>query len=557
MTASCQTLYRPFGSWQTLFTSKTFMYDTSLSNRIETDFGLAIFSDLIGEPLKRNGQPVRLFDQSKHTSESFFKADRNGKPYIQNWQTNKRTYPITAYREQYGVDYATAIKDLSQQYGLSNERTTTRPRVERPAPAPVVVDLIPLELYAPCRGRYEQNGLWLYLRSFLGEDVAQSTFERYRLGTSLHWRFAGTLATTLPQFDTEGNIRQIKIMPFHPITGKRAKKDQPSEIWNKTAKCYEPDAKDKVWFAGKSILKNKEADLTQCYFGEHLLALFPDSPVALVEGESTALLMAVLWPQYIWLATGGCNGGKWDAPERFDVLRGRKVTLFPDSGKWNDWDEKAAALHGIAAELTVSRHVEDKAPKANLDLRDLIELAMAAPITAAPTAISEQKPAIPAVAEDQPAEVAQRCAENPALFIQVVAPFVAPKSVKPSPAWLLAWTMWPRPPLAPPAFDLSAFIEPIPVEPAPVIVATIADQLANPGSILRPAESQVERLVVAPVEGYPPDWDMPALPGAVPNIRALNFEEWQRRNDCYGAYGFATSQEISAYLSREQAHDNT
>ncbi len=43
--------------------------------------------------------------------------------------------------------------------------------------------------------------------------------------------------------------------------------------------------------------------------------------------------------------------------------------------------------------------------------------------------------------------------------------------------------------------------------PSPLIVTNIREQLTNPGSILRPDESQLERLTVEPWASYPADWD--------------------------------------------------
>ncbi|SOD99780.1 hypothetical protein SAMN06269250_0160, partial [Spirosoma fluviale] len=45
-----------------------------------------------------------------------------------------------------------------------------------------------------------------------------------------------------------------------------------------------------------------------------------------------------------------------------------------------------------------------------------------------------------------------------------------------------------------------------PANPRPVIVRTIAEQLARPGSILKPDESQLERLTVDSCNQYPVDW---------------------------------------------------
>ena len=69
---------------------------------------------------------------------------------------------------------------------------------------------------------------------------------------------------------------------------------------------------------------------TLCLFGQHLLPLYPDRPVAIVESEKTAIICSELLADrgYIWLATGGKQQLR---PESFEPLFGRSVTVFPDT----------------------------------------------------------------------------------------------------------------------------------------------------------------------------------------------------------------------------------
>ena len=53
----------------------------------------------------------------------------------------------------------------------------------------------------------------------------------------------------------------------------------------------------------------------------------------------------------------------------------------------------------------------------------------------------------------------------------------------------------------------------------PPIVKTLAEWVARPGSILRPDESQIERLQVDPCDEYPAEWDTPNAASDVPTIR--------------------------------------
>lgn len=103
----------------------------------------------------------------------------------------------------------------------------------------------------------------------------------------------------------------------------------------------------------------KDYNLNQCLFGEHLLRQYPEKPVALVESEKTALICSVYLPKYVWLATGGLS---FLARERCQVLKGRKVMLFPDLNGYGDWSQKAKELADIAS-FTVSDILERFANK--------------------------------------------------------------------------------------------------------------------------------------------------------------------------------------------------
>ena len=78
------------------------------------------------------------------------------------------------------------------------------------------------------------------------------------------------------------------------------------------------------------------SDLQQVFFGSHLLSVYPNKKVCVVESEKTALAMSVLTHgNCLWLATGGSQMIKSD--ERCSMLQGRDVTLYPDEGQFDQW----------------------------------------------------------------------------------------------------------------------------------------------------------------------------------------------------------------------------
>ena len=105
--------------------------------------------------------------------------------------------------------------------------------------------------------------------------------------------------------------------------------------------------------------------LYQCLFGQHLLPKYPDKKVCLVESEKTALLMAAVRPDELWLATSGSGGL---SAERVSCLRGRRVTIFPDSGCYEKWSRQMQLTTGI--DYNVSPRLESYPP--NTDLCDIL-----------------------------------------------------------------------------------------------------------------------------------------------------------------------------------------
>ena len=278
-------------------------------------------------------------------------------------RTQKCNYHYTPY--QY-------FKDNNIAIGINNQFQMQRGNV-RPKPDLKPVSYIPFEKFQASLTGYDYNNLVIYLVKLFGVRITNSLIRRYLIGSSKHWRGA----VSFPQIDLTGSIRQIKVMDYDPKTGKRRKAGQTS--WKLSYKdgVYYKDVhgRDKIFFAGKSIIENYEARFVQCFFGEHLLNEMY-KPVAIVESEKTAIIASVFLPNYIWLATGGINGCKWTENEVYIVLRGRDVILFPDLNAYGRWEEKSNGLSTVARSLTISNLLEDVATdderSAGLDLADYL-----------------------------------------------------------------------------------------------------------------------------------------------------------------------------------------
>jgi len=179
-------------------------------------------------------------------------------------------------------------------------------------------------------------------------EIVQDLINTYHIGTSKHWKGAAVFW----QIDIQGNIRTGKIM-LYDNNGHRVKEPYNHINWV------------------HSLLYN-EYNLQQCLFGEHLLTDDKTIPVAVVESEKTAIICSVYFPEFIWLAAGAKSNLK---PERCKSLMGRSVTLFPDLGAYEDWQQKAESLSyfcdiGVSDVLETNTDCHDK--EEGYDLADYL-----------------------------------------------------------------------------------------------------------------------------------------------------------------------------------------
>lgn len=245
-----------------------------------------------------------------------------------------------------------------------------KPAHVKPTPQYVPeINYLPSSLLIPDTHR-DRNNLFRFMSKEFGNVEANRVFDAYQVGTSRHWRNNDGLATTFPQIDGKGRLCQLKVMAYNPTTGKRMKKQDRAELWSDKAQKYVFDSRpmDKIWFAGKTLLKNYEANLQQTFFGCHLVKA--SSRIGIVESEKSALICSILMPDVTWIATGGCNGCKWTESAVFQPLISKRVVLYPDSGMFAKWEEKAAILRSSGIDIIVSRACEGLPD--NWDIADVL-----------------------------------------------------------------------------------------------------------------------------------------------------------------------------------------
>lgn len=177
-------------------------------------------------------------------------------------------------------------------------------------------------------------------------------FDRYSLESPTIERMMGDYALGATkdgkvifwQIDKSGKVRTGKIMQYDGDTGHRIK-----------------DGGGINWIHAvmkKQGLLPEDYNLVQCLFGEHLLRMYPNKVVALVESEKSALIASCVYPDYVWLATGGKSQLSID---KLKVLQGRTVIMFPDVDGFEYWREKAKEIEYIGCKVAVSDLLERNA----------------------------------------------------------------------------------------------------------------------------------------------------------------------------------------------------
>ena len=203
--------------------------------------------------------------------------------------------------------------------------------IPMPKPQPSFIDN---ELLKQSLTGYERNNFIQWLGAIAGNEQTNKAISSYFIGTSKHWENS----TVFWQIDLQGRIRTGKIMQYDNLTGKRIK-----EPFNKIGWVH-------------TVLKLDNFNLSQCFFGEHLLK-DKNKIVAIVESEKTAIIASIYLPEFIWLACGGCEGLNID---KCRILTGRKVVLFPDAGKFDKWNDKAKELQSFCS-VSVSNLIKEQA----------------------------------------------------------------------------------------------------------------------------------------------------------------------------------------------------
>lgn len=199
---------------------------------------------------------------------------------------------------------------------------------------------------------YDSNNLFSFLSHVIGRSVARRIFSDYHVGTSRKWNGGSTVFW---QVDVDGNVRSGKIMLYDPLSGHRVKDGFSRISWAHTE------------------LNLPDFHLSQCFFGEHLLRIYPDRTVAIVESEKTAIVASAYIDNMLWLASGGKHGC---LQSRLPVLKGRRIVLFPDSQAYDEWHLLCIRMRDQDYDISISDLLEQQSTDSQwrdgIDIADIL-----------------------------------------------------------------------------------------------------------------------------------------------------------------------------------------
>lgn len=189
------------------------------------------------------------------------------------------------------------------------------------------------------------NFTYFLFSHFENEKVKKAIRDYFLTGTGHYWHNS----TVFWQIDEKERVHSGKIMHYNPNSGKRTKKPYSRIGWMHKA------------------LKADGFNLNQCLFGMHLLNTDYEKRLAIVESEKTAVIMSIILPDFLWMATGGHGNLNID---KIKELKKRDVILYPDLGSFHDWEKQAATFRKDGFKVTVSKIIEDLNDSSISDLAD-------------------------------------------------------------------------------------------------------------------------------------------------------------------------------------------
>lgn len=207
-----------------------------------------------------------------------------------------------------------------RQFFIDNpeRKTVYRPTDSRKVEVKKKLCTIPVEYVTKSESR-DSNLLDFLNLTFEAEAVERACSD-YKIGATKDRR------SIFWQIDYTGRVRTGKVIAYDATNGHRVKSGGGVDWIHSIMK--------------RGGLLSEDWELSQCLFGEHLLRVGGNESkvVAIVESEKSALIGSIVYPNFIWVATGGKSQM---SVEKMKVLSGRTLVMFPDVDAFQEWSERS------------------------------------------------------------------------------------------------------------------------------------------------------------------------------------------------------------------------
>lgn len=258
--------------------------------------------------------------------------------------------PIAALMEGLKMDYPTALRHLAARYHIyidDEPLPIVKPAKPRVAAPDKPMIYWPMSIVKKYLGHDDENPLLRYLYSLPLNDLDMGRLmtmakEAYFVGTSIQGETKGW--TIWWQIDELKRVRTGKLMAYKS-DGHRDK-----------------DVKYSFNFVHSMLAKagawdSKTHQVKTCLFGLHLIDVFPNAEVCIVESEKSALICSAFTnPQErLWMATAGKSQLTREKLQPI-IDRNRYIVLYPDYDGYEEW--QAAAKRIGYDRLSVSKQVK-------------------------------------------------------------------------------------------------------------------------------------------------------------------------------------------------------
>ncbi|SNV48157.1 Uncharacterised protein [Chryseobacterium taklimakanense] len=296
-----------------------------------------------------------------------FKLDRSSKKYICP-QCGKKE--LVKYKDAAGNYQGDEFGrcDRADKCGyLRYPDTVSESTSDYVAPVRKPQVYFPKEYLQKTRKNFDQN---VFLQNMEKAGIPSEKIKKvedYQVGTITKGKYAGGIC--FPYIDKHNRVHSVQVKVFN------SENKTIDQNWLHSILYYHFKASGNIpqWLTDYHNNEKK----TNCFFGEHLLEVYPSKEIIIAESPKNAILGSFILPEYLWMASGSLSTL---SVNKLRKLKGRKILLIPDTSPesvaFDQWklicDEAVEA--GIKVQMC--RFIEDMATEnqkaAGYDIADYV-----------------------------------------------------------------------------------------------------------------------------------------------------------------------------------------